>query len=204
MKSLAKIITKNKNVVVPQYIAIEPFDKNNSDIYGELPTLIIGKKNAEKIYGKENIHVLDKKIKDNVWWCYGEFEKRDEYEQGIIWFVKKVTKILTKSIKYEYINPYTSTYSYIKNIIQLLKSNDKKIAYLYKEHIYLYCNNVVYGLSLIDTKYIGITNKKIGTTLRKARNIKFIKDDFFINNETKKAIQYSKIMIPYLYWLNNQ
>ena len=82
---IGRIITKGKNLETLDFVEVTTkFEKGDNSI----PTLIIGKENAEKIYGKENIHVLDKKIEDNVYWTFGKLERRNDFERDLQSFNK--------------------------------------------------------------------------------------------------------------------
>ena len=66
------------------------------------PTLIIGKKNAESIFGKENIKVLDRNINENIVWTYAKNERRDDYLEGIKSFNSFIFGALKQKVKYKY------------------------------------------------------------------------------------------------------
>ena len=71
MNYLANIYTKSK-------LDIEPFfnvvDDENKLIDG-IPTLIIGWDSVKSLYG--DINILDKKVKDNIYWTFGQRERRN-------------------------------------------------------------------------------------------------------------------------------
>ena len=62
---LGRIITKSKNVDTIDFVDITNDKSFAKDC--TIPTLVIGKKNAQELVGKENIHFLDKKISDNLY-----------------------------------------------------------------------------------------------------------------------------------------
>ena len=105
---IGRIITKGKNLETVDFVDITQ-QLNITD--KTVPTLIIGKQNAEKIYGKENVHVLDKKIEDNVYWTFGKLERRNDFERDLLAFNKMLIKKLFKNVNYEYFNVYTSDYN---------------------------------------------------------------------------------------------
>ena len=57
--NIGRIITKNKNIDTLDFVDVT---EHIGNIDNFIPTLIVGKKNAEEIYGKDNVKVLDKKI----------------------------------------------------------------------------------------------------------------------------------------------
>ena len=86
MNYLANIYTKSK-------LDIEPFfnvvDDENKLIDG-IPTLIIGWDSVKSLYG--DINILDKKVKDNIYWTFGKRERRNVMEKNKIKNVKEVQK----------------------------------------------------------------------------------------------------------------
>ena len=135
MCCLAKIYTDNTSFKTYEMIKVdstELFTEDNS-----VPTLIIGKKNAEKIFGKENIKVLNKQIKNNIFWTYSKYEKRSEFEKDIEKFYEYVFNGALKNIKYVSINVYTLTYEKAKKTINFLNNkNSNKTALITENHVY--------------------------------------------------------------------
>ena len=78
MEYLGRVITNGRKINTIDFV-----DKTSKydSIDTSIPTLIIGKALAEKIYGKDKIHILTKKIEDNVFWTYSKTEKRQKYEK---------------------------------------------------------------------------------------------------------------------------
>ena len=85
MKYIGRIITNSKTVDTLDYVEVT---NNKCDLDFSIPTLIIGKKNAIDLFGEEKIKVLDRKIKENVYWTYGKTEKRNVYEEDLWKFNK--------------------------------------------------------------------------------------------------------------------
>ena len=92
-----------------------------------VPTLIVGKELAESICGKENIHVLDKKIKKNLFWTFARLEKRSEYELDIEKFNSFVIIKLMSMVKYTFFNMYYEPLSRIKRLISFVANDEEKI-----------------------------------------------------------------------------
>ena len=88
--NIARIISKNKNIETIECVDIT--DDYTSIDY-DIPTLIVGKKFAEEIFGKDKIKIIDKRIEKNVFWCFGKFERRDEYEKSLSKEVIQLEKI---------------------------------------------------------------------------------------------------------------
>jgi hypothetical protein len=65
--NIGRIISNKENIDTLDFVDVT---ENIGSIDNFIPTLIIGKKKAEEIYGKDNIKVLDKKISQNVSWTF--------------------------------------------------------------------------------------------------------------------------------------
>ena len=198
---IGRIITKVKNFDTLDFVEIT---NDTTKIDNTIPTLIIGKQTVESLYGKENVHVLDKKVGDNVYWTFSKLERRNDFERDVEKFNGKLFKNLMSQVKYEYISPFTTTYSKVKETLTLLKDRKEKIVYIFDQHLYVLYNNIVYGLSFIEMNYIGISRDKIMNTLINGRNVKMVRNSNFISRNMQKKIKDNKIIVPYLYFLTQK
>lgn len=167
------------------------------------PTLIIGKKNAESIFGKENIKVLNRNIKDNIVWTYAKNERRDDYLEGIKNFNSFVFDALKQKVKYKYFDVFHTNYSTVRDFILYMGNKQRKVAYLKKEHIYFYTKNSVYGLDLRECKYLGVKKEKIVNIIKNAKNISFVSDLKENSLELDEYLSSNAYLIPYIYYLKN-
>ena len=167
------------------------------------PTLIIGKKNAESIFGKENIKVLNRNLKDNVIWTYAKNERRDDYLEGIKNFNSFVFDALKQKVKYKYFDVFHTNYSTVRDFILYMGNKQRKVAYLKKEHIYFYTKNSVYGLDLRECEYLGIKKEKIVNIIKNAKNISFVSNLEENSLELDEYLSSNAYLIPYIYYLKN-
>jgi hypothetical protein len=198
---IGRIITNMRKVDTVDFV--ENTNKVDS-INDSVPTLIVGKELAESMYGKEKIHVLDKKISKNLYWTYSKTEKRNEFEADIEKFNKVVAERLKKSVKYTYINLYCEPISRIKGLIRFIR-DDKRVKFVYAngKHIYIYFMGNVFGISMTQTRYLGIADKKIyDMVLSNSSNVAF-SDDSFIRGRLRKMLNGNNIIVPYLYYLRS-
>lgn len=195
---LAIIYTDSKSFKTKEFFEkrdIAEYEKND-DIF----TLIIGKKNAENICGKDNIKVLNRQISNNLFWTYSKMEKRNEFEMDVENFYKMVYNSVSKRITYIPINFYTLRYNGAKKLIESIKIEDKKVALVTDRMAYLLIGSIVYGISFDELEYIGINKDKIHKKMR-MNGVKIVHDFSFFNEQIKKYINNSKIIIPYLFSL---
>ena len=120
MNYLANIYTKSK-------IDIEPFfnvvDDENKLIDG-IPTLIIGWDSVKSLYG--DINILDKKVKDNIYWTFGKRERRNVMEVDVQKFKRKAMSIVSNNVKYKFFNILTAKNDKKKSFYALLKDTRHK------------------------------------------------------------------------------
>lgn len=200
---LGQVITKNKTFESLDFINV-----TSDKVTGDKPiyTLVIGKKLAETLYGKENVHILDKRINDTTWWTYAKNEKHKEYDEGIDKFNSEIVKSLKRNIKYEFLNVLTEDLSKIKAFITFMKGAYKKVVYCSYDHLYVYrkSNNTVYGISLSDMRYIGIDTIKAIDKIKMNPNNTVITDNDFLSSKTREYIGNDEKLIPYLYFLSKE
>lgn len=195
---IAKIITNMRKIDTIDLVEIT----NRVDGIDEfIPTLIVGKELAESICGKENIHVLDKKIKKNLFWTFARLEKRSEYELDIEKFNSFVITKLMSMVKYAFFNLYYEPLSRIKRLISFVVNDEEKHLYMTKNHIYIYYNGNVFGISLGQIRYVGINDKKIIALIKRGRNNKLFFNDDFIGYRLRRMLGNNSIIVPYLHFL---
>lgn len=197
--NIGRIISKNQNIETLDFVDVTD---NHGSIDNFIPTLIIGKKKAEEIYGKEKVKVLDKRITHNVSWTFDKIERRNEYERDLKEFNDSLIKTVRKNIKYDFFNIYIEPLSRIKKLVSFIKSPKVKYIYIFNNHIYMYYQNIVYGISLNDIEYLGINKKRILRLLKTNNNNIIIENNDFLSPKMKQIIKDDKILVPYLYFLS--
>jgi hypothetical protein len=197
--NIGRIISNKENIDTLDFVDVT---ENIGSIDNFIPTLIIGKKKAEEIYGKENIKVLDKKITNNVSWTFDKVERRNEYERDLKTFNDSLIKTIKKNIKYEFFNIYIEPISRIKKLISFIKSPKIKYIYIFNDHIYMYYKNIVYGISLSDIQYLGIHKNRILRLLNSNSSNIIVENHDFLSKKMRQIIKEDKILIPYLYFLS--
>lgn len=197
---IANVITNGSATGVTE-MAERISNFENADV--SKPTLIIGKKNAESIFGKENIKVLNRNIKDNIVWTYAKNERRDDYLEGIKNFNSFVFDALKQKVKYKYFDVFHTNYSTVRDFILYMGNKQRKVVYLKKDHIYFYTKNSVYGLDLRECEYLGVKKEKIVNIIKNAKNISFVSDLKENSLELEEYLSSNAYLIPYIYYLRN-
>lgn len=198
--ALGRIITKLENIDTIDFVDVT---NDFSSIDDCIPTLVIGKKNAEDFFGKDKIKVLDRRITHNVSWTYSKTERRNEFENDLKSFNNNLIKLLNKKIKYEYFNIFTEPLSRIKKLLNFIKTNKKdKYIYITDNHIYMYYQSMTYGISLNDISYVGINVNKILKIIKGNQYNHIINNEDFLSKKMRQIIKNNKILVPYLYLLS--
>ena len=199
---LGRIITNSKNIKTNCFIEVTN-DKTKAIGNITIPTLVIGKKNIQDIVGSENVHYLNKKVSENLYWTFAKTEQRNEYEKDLKAFNEMLLNNLLKSVEYKYLNIFTEPLYTIKRFIKFMEGNIQKIVYICNNMLYVYCKNTVYGVSLDDLYYVGIKRNKVFKKLRNNGNNIIITNDYFLTRDLKKYINGYKMLVPYVYFLQN-
>lgn len=195
---LGQILTSYKNIEVNEFIRVTN-DKTTLD--NKLPLLIIGKNNAREIIGESNMKYLDRKVNDKIYWTFGKTERRDEFERDLKKFNDLVINNLIKSVKYEFINSFTLTYSKVKKIINLVNLKEYKTYLILDNTLYLYHSNTVYGISLNELKYIGLNQERVLKLLNRNSYNNFLKNQYCISKEIRNVLKNKVFLVPYIYFL---
>lgn len=198
---LGRIITKNKTFKPLDFI-----EKTSELVVDNtIPTLIIGRDNAEEIYGKEKIRVLNKQIEPNVYWTFRKTERRVDYEDNLNLFYERIKKYLNTKVEYVYYNIFTEENERTIKFIDWLYNGKKKYVYIHNEHLYIYSGGKkVIGLSLRDIEYIGKDKQKVIGKIKNNPNNIVIENKDFISFEFLQLIGDNEKFIPYLYFLTKE
>ncbi len=199
--SVGRVISSSKSLPILEYIeVVEDYVPDES-----APTLIVGKKRAEGIFGKDRIKVLDKKIENNVYWTFAKNERRVDFEKDVAEFNEMIIKLIKKSVTYEYFNIFTEEAERSKKFIEWLYNGGEKIIYIYEKHLYIYSSHLpkkIFGFSLNDVEYIG---KDIDSVLSKISNNKnnvILDNNNFLGKNMKAAFFDCHYIVPYLYFIH--
>ena len=161
MKKIGNIIVSSPNSKVDdcynKFLSLSNIDNN-------LPTMIIGLKNAKQ--NIENFSIFKKEYRNNMlWWTFSETEKRSDYDKDMQNFYEVCINNIINNIKYYNININELTYSKIKKLIKYIKNNNKKIYYIdNNKFVFIYDiekTKNIYGISLNTCAFYGISKEKI-------------------------------------------
>ena len=170
-----------------------------------LPTLIVGWEKTKEIYG-DKVSILHKKIDDKTQWTFTTKERKVDYDKDIESFMSNCYSNIGKDINYVYIDVMHDTKKKIKKIIKKIYSlKNPKVYNHLNRMIYIYGDNIVFGVDIEILSYIGINYNKVLTKLSKIPNCLFIDEKIFnIYRGMINKINGKVRLIPYIYEIENR
>lgn len=195
---IGNIVSTTKISVSDDFNVVGSLD----EIIQGLPTLIIGWDFVNKYF--LDFDVITKKIDENTSWTFKKTENRSQHEEDIYNFKEKVYKSLVSNIQYIYIDPVLSKKKTIKKIISKIKSINSIISYHHGSMIYIYGDNLIFGLDLNIIEFMGLKPEKIRTKIKMLSDIFLTENPIFI--EYKKMVENLNNQvkfIPVLYSIKN-
>ena len=170
-----------------------------------LPTLIVGWEKTKEIYG-DKVSILHKKIDDKTQWTFSTKERKVDYDKDIESFMSNCYSNIGKDINYVYIDVIHDSKKKIKKIIRKIYSlKNPKVYNHLNRMIYIYGDNIVFGVDTEILSYIGIDYNKILTKLSKIPNCLFIDEKIFnIYRGIINKINGKVRLIPYIYEIENR
>jgi hypothetical protein len=192
MRFIANILTNRKFEDNELYNIVT----NKEDLIKDIPTLVVGWEYTKKMYPEANI--LDWKINDDIFWTFGNRERRQRYDETVIKFRKYTIEKLVKSINYKFISMFNN--DGLDNLNYILNNFNGINIYINNDIIYLTGSDkkVVYGFSLKEYDYISKNRKELLKRIfESGNNIIDIKDS--LSNEMKISLYNHSYVIPCLY-----
>jgi hypothetical protein len=195
---IANIVSKNSVSVSQDFNLVDSMDK----IIIGLPTLIIGVELTESLY--PDFDILDRCIEENIYWTFKKTEKRDNFNQDLDWFITKIYTDLINKVNYVFIDMIQYKKQTLIKIVRKIYNLENIVTFIHNDMIYLYGDNIIFGLDLKLAKYMGMNVVKLKD------KIKRISTDFLGDEEI--LIEYKNIVdilngkiriIPYLYSIRN-
>jgi hypothetical protein len=195
----ANIVTNTSINLSEDFNVVESMD----EIIHGLPTLIVGFDIADKLF--PNYDVGYKKITDNIYWTTKKTENRDKHNIEIEWFKFFVYNEMVKNVSYIFVDPIQYNKKTILKILKKIYNSKNKISYHHKDMIYIYSENLIFGVDLKLLRYIGLNEDKIKDKIIKLSSV-FLR-------ETNIFIEYKNIIedldnqvrfLPFLYSIRNE
>ena len=143
-----------------------------------LPTLIVGWDKTKKMFG----------------------ERRVDYDDDIITFKQECYNNFGSELSYVYIDPIHDKPKKIKKILKKIYSLSESISYFTdKNMLYILGENIVFGINLEVTEFIGVSTNSIITRVVNLRNSVLIDNEIFNKcKEFIKKLDNNYKLVPYV------
>lgn len=194
MRYIANILTRSKAKFSGLFNKVD----SSRGLIDGIPTLIVGWEFTKEMYPDADI--LNWKINDNVYWTFGNRERRNVYEERLADFTSMATDRFSSSVRYEYINLLTADECEKKKIVDMMDARGRTAYMIKNDVVYLYNGEgVVIGFSLRDIRY---ENRKTDNLLHRisANDANEKIDADTIDNEVIFRFKNRIYLMPVLYF----
>ena len=195
---IGNIVTKEKIKLNRKFNIV----KNFTEIIDGIPTLIIGLDEAKLV--SSDLNYIKRKISDDIFWTFNRKEKRTYFEEDLFYFIEFSYDRLIKPITYKFIDIIRLEDDDIKKLFKKLTLYDDIITFYYENNIYMFSNNIIYGIDTNQIKYISGDVDKLINKIKSISSV-FLDDSGILieyNNELELFNDEIKY-IPLLYSINN-
>jgi hypothetical protein len=193
MKKIANIVSQTNITVSNLFNVVKTMDEC---IHG-LPTLVMDYDYINKNY--PDFDILEFEIIPNLYWTFSRRQKRDKHDEDLQIFINKVYSDLLKGVTYFYLDFINYQYKTIIRAIRKIYNFNKIFVYEYNEMLYIYVDNIVFGIDLKLLRYMGFNTEKIKDKINRL-NVVFLRHEEIlieykmILGEIENQVRY----IPYL------
>lgn len=198
---IANIVTSNK-------LEVDDIDdinvvKSLDDIIQDLPTLVTSYKWVTDNY--DDYDIYDKQLGDNLYWTFAKTERRDIFNHDVEEFITLANRALISKIKYVFVDPIQLQRDTIKKIITKIYELKNKITFKNRDMLYIYGENLIFGIDLNLLKYIGINPIKVEKKIKSISKVFLDDKEIFIEYKSNmERLGDSVKYIPYLYSIKHE
>ena len=191
MKFIANILTEKNFSDGELYNVVS----DKSLLIDGLPTLVVGWEFTKAQYPDANI--IDWKISDDVYWTYGNRERRSVYEIRVKKFSEIAIDRLIKSVKY--IPASVITGDGLKEFSDAVNSDDS-VVYIHSDIVYVYLpeTKCTYGMSIRDIDYLEKSSKNFIANIYKLKNGNVITSSSGLSLELRYTLRNCNYIVPYI------
>tara|TARA_Y100000310_G_scaffold332077_1_gene406950 strand:- start:2419 stop:3021 length:603 start_codon:yes stop_codon:yes gene_type:complete len=189
------------NIITSSNIEEEDFKicRKLETIDESLPTIIVGWDKTKELF-EDEVSILHKQIEENLYWTFSEKERKIDYEIDILKFKEICYENFGEDIIYLYVDIIHGRLSTIKKILKKIYSLEESISYITdKNMLYIFGDNLIFGVDLNITNFMGIKNEKIIDRLATLPNSVLIENEIFNKcKEFIKKLDNRYRLVPYI------
>jgi len=198
---IANIVCSDAINVGPEFNVVE----SSSDIiYTNLPTLIIGYEAIVAMCGSENINILKRNINKKTFWTFKRNVERSVYQRDLEDFMRYSYKKAVENISYVDLDVIQFNYRKLYKITkEILKLKDPISYKSINNVIYIYSNNLIFGVDLNLLRFAGVDVEKIENKIIKKSLVFLEGSEILIEyNNHLERLNYDYKYLPFLYSIN--
>jgi len=196
---IANIVTSNKVDVTDDINVV----KDIKDIIEGIPTLVTSYQWLIKNY--DDYDFYDKKLEDDLYWTFARTERRDIFANDVEDFVTLANKKLIEKVNYVFIDFIQYHPLTIRKIVKKIISLKYKVAFKHRDMIYIYGDNLIFGVDLDLINYMGLNSIKIENKIKTKCDVFLEDSEIFIEyKDNMERLNHSVKYIPYLYYIKNE
>jgi hypothetical protein len=198
MGYIANIVTKSK-LNVGSFFNVT---SNFKSIDDSKPTLIIGWSEVKELFPEQDI--LNSYINENISWTFSKREKRYKYEKDLEEFINKSVRNLNNIVNYRFFNFILASSEKRESFLNYVQNGNCSI-YYNSRFLYVFSSNdnMTFGISLNDLRYVGLDVKNFIKTLNSNNNNLIIDNLSFIEDDSLSLIRDNTKIVAYLNYLKN-
>jgi hypothetical protein len=196
---LGNIVSNNNISVSEEFNVVKTMD----EIIHGLPTLIVGYDLVNKLY--PDFDITNILVNGDIYWTFKKTEKRDKYEEDLAWFTSKVYKNLTDNIPYIFIDPIQDKPKKLKKIIKKIHTIKNIITFIDVDMVYIYGENMIFGVDLKLLDYIGFNVDKIKLKIKKISSVFLDNKEILIEyKNTLETLDNKVRYVPLIYSIRHE
>jgi hypothetical protein len=190
------------NIVTSSNLELENFKicRKLDTIDDRLPTLIIGWEKTKELV-EDGVSILHKKINSKLFWTFTTKERKSEYETDLDSFISFCYNSFGENVPYVYLDLLYGKKMVNFRIIRKILSLKNPTTYISPNNmIYIYGENLIFGIDLNVLSLIEGKKEKIIKTIKNLSNNTLIDSEIF--NKCRDFIYKIKNKnryIPYIY-----
>lgn len=190
------------NIVSDSGLSIEGFKSFsiNDNIDNDLPTLYVGWNLVKEKFGK-TVSILHKEIDIKTYWTFSNKERKVDYEIDIEHFKEHCFNKFGDNIPYVFLDILYGKHKINKKIIKkILSLSEPTIFITENDMIYIYGDNIIFGVDLNVLDYFENKKEKILSKIKQIKNSVLIDSDIFNKyRDFLYKIKNKNRLIPYIF-----
>jgi hypothetical protein len=198
---VGNIITQGKIDIGNEFKIYSSLDEISNK---SLPTLIVGCEFCKSLFGV-NLDFNSCNVKDNIFWTFTKKELRKNYFNDLEKFIQYSFKNSITNIKYVYLDLIIMNFPTIKKIIKKIISLDKPISYMKDNMIYIYSDNIIFGVDLNLVDMVDYSKDKVIKKIQKNSLIFIFGNEILLEYKDYLERFDNKLkFVPYIYSVVNK